>query len=197
MVFRGLADTDHPVLAQMIPVRRCNLSCTYCNEYDKTSDPVPTAEIIRRIDQLAALGVSVITMSGGEPMLHPDLDALFPATSSLLEGTVDTDADGDYEADQWRDAGVWLAALLLPLLALGFRRGFIAAWLAFLILPLPRAEDAPLGLFRLAREVAAEGRFALEPDLDALVSAWFGLDAGAHAQMRASFLTPSRALAGA
>lgn len=77
MVFRGLADTDHPVLAQMIPVRRCNLSCTYCNEYDKTSDPVPTAEMIRRIDRLAGLGVSVITMSGGEPMLHPDLDALF------------------------------------------------------------------------------------------------------------------------
>lgn len=77
MVFRGLADTDHPVLAQMIPVRRCNLSCTYCNEYDKTSDPVPTAEMIRRIDHLAALGVSVITMSGGEPMLHPELDTLF------------------------------------------------------------------------------------------------------------------------
>ena len=77
MVFRGLADTDHPVLAQMIPVRRCNLSCTYCNEYDKTSDPVPTGEMIRRIDHLAALGVSVITMSGGEPMLHPELDTLF------------------------------------------------------------------------------------------------------------------------
>jgi Ca-activated chloride channel family protein len=69
-----------------------------------------------------------------------DLDALFPAASSLLEGAVDSDDDGDYEADQWRDAGVWLAAALLPLLALGFRRGWIAAWLAFLILPMPRAE---------------------------------------------------------
>jgi hypothetical protein len=64
-------------------------------------------------------------------------------------------------------------------------------------LPLPRAEDAPPGLFRLAREVARGGRFALEPDLDALVSVWFGLDAAAHAQMRAALVAPARALAGA
>jgi Ca-activated chloride channel family protein len=69
-----------------------------------------------------------------------DLDALFPAAASLLEGTVDNDPDGDYEADQWRDAGVWLAVALLPFLALGFRRGWIATWFAFFLLPLPRAE---------------------------------------------------------
>jgi Ca-activated chloride channel family protein len=69
-----------------------------------------------------------------------DLDMLFPAAASLLEGTVDTDAAGDYEADQWRDAGVWLAVALLPFLALGFRRGWIAAWLACVFVPLPRAE---------------------------------------------------------
>ena len=30
----ALADQKHPVLAHIIPMRRCNLSCTYCNEYD-------------------------------------------------------------------------------------------------------------------------------------------------------------------
>src|SRR5688572_1003280 len=30
----------------------------------------------RRIDRLAALGTSVVAFSGGEPMLHPDLDEL-------------------------------------------------------------------------------------------------------------------------
>jgi MoaA/NifB/PqqE/SkfB family radical SAM enzyme len=30
--------------------------------------------LIRRIDRLAALGTTVITLSGGEPLLHPDLD---------------------------------------------------------------------------------------------------------------------------
>jgi len=74
MAVRALASTDHPLLAHVIPMRRCNLSCTYCNEYDDFSKPVATEEMLRRIDKLADLGTSVITISGGEPLLHPELD---------------------------------------------------------------------------------------------------------------------------
>jgi MoaA/NifB/PqqE/SkfB family radical SAM enzyme len=73
---RGLLATNHPLLVHIVPIRRCNIDCGYCNEYDKVSKPVPTAEMIDRIDKLAALGTSVVAFSGGEPMLHPDLDAL-------------------------------------------------------------------------------------------------------------------------
>ena len=76
MFARAMASPDHPLLAQIVPVRRCNLSCTYCNEYDKTSDPVPVELMLRRIDKLAELGTGIITFSGGEPTLHPDLDLL-------------------------------------------------------------------------------------------------------------------------
>jgi MoaA/NifB/PqqE/SkfB family radical SAM enzyme len=66
--------TPHaPVVAQIIPTRRCNLACTYCNEFDHASDPVPCGELKRRIDRLAALGTGIITLSGGEPLLHPQL----------------------------------------------------------------------------------------------------------------------------
>ncbi|MCI0418809.1 MAG: radical SAM protein [Acidobacteria bacterium] len=74
MIAKGLLSTRHPVLAHIIPTRRCNLSCTYCNEFDDFSNPVPTEEMRRRIDRLAELGTSIITISGGEPLLHPDLD---------------------------------------------------------------------------------------------------------------------------
>ena len=73
---RMIQSRRYPVLAHIIPTRRCNLSCAYCNEYDKVSNPVPTAEMLRRIDLLAALGTGIITFSGGEPLLHPDLDEL-------------------------------------------------------------------------------------------------------------------------
>jgi MoaA/NifB/PqqE/SkfB family radical SAM enzyme len=76
MIAWGLASTNHPVLAHMIPIRRCNLSCDYCNEYDDFSKPVPISEMFRRIDRLAELGVSIITQSGGEPLLHPELDRI-------------------------------------------------------------------------------------------------------------------------
>ena len=75
-IARSLVDTDHPLLAHLIPIRRCNLSCKYCNEYDDFSKPVPTELMFRRVDKLAALGTSIITISGGEPLLHPDLDAI-------------------------------------------------------------------------------------------------------------------------
>ena len=45
MILKGLADTDHPVLAHMIPTRRCNIACAYCNEYDDFSMPVPIDEL--------------------------------------------------------------------------------------------------------------------------------------------------------
>ena len=73
---RGLAHTDHPLLVHVVPIRRCNIDCGYCNEYDKVSKPVPIGEMLARIDKLADLGSSVIAFSGGEPMLHPDLDRL-------------------------------------------------------------------------------------------------------------------------
>jgi MoaA/NifB/PqqE/SkfB family radical SAM enzyme len=75
-VLKGLLSTRHPLLVHIIPVRRCNLSCTYCNEFDDFSKPVDTAEMFRRIDRLAELGTAVITISGGEPLLHPELDQI-------------------------------------------------------------------------------------------------------------------------
>jgi MoaA/NifB/PqqE/SkfB family radical SAM enzyme len=76
MIARGLASTDHPILAHVIPMRRCNLACAYCNEYDDHSKPVPFETMYQRLRQLADLGTTIITISGGEPLLHPDLDLI-------------------------------------------------------------------------------------------------------------------------
>ena len=76
MIIRGLASTEHVLLAHIIPIRRCNLACTYCNEYDDFSPPIPTDELIRRIDRLAYLKTAIVTISGGEPLLHPEIDAV-------------------------------------------------------------------------------------------------------------------------
>jgi MoaA/NifB/PqqE/SkfB family radical SAM enzyme len=79
LVAKAIKSKHHPILAHIIPMRRCNLSCGYCNEYDKVSDPVPIAEMLQRVDQLAKLGTGIITISGGEPLLHPELDQIIRA----------------------------------------------------------------------------------------------------------------------
>ncbi len=70
---KAFASVKHPVLVHIVPMRRCNLSCAYCNEYDKVSEPVPIETMLKRIDKLAEFGSSVITISGGEPMMHPEI----------------------------------------------------------------------------------------------------------------------------
>jgi len=75
-ISRALLSSRHPVLAHLIPMRRCNLACGYCNEYDQTSKPIELAVVKSRLDKLADLGTSIVTISGGEPMMHPELDQI-------------------------------------------------------------------------------------------------------------------------
>ncbi len=76
MIGRGLVSTKHVLLAHIIPTRRCNLACGYCNEYDDFSPPIATDTMLRRIDLLAGLRTAIVTISGGEPLLHPDLEKI-------------------------------------------------------------------------------------------------------------------------
>src|SRR6267378_1257595 len=75
-ISRALLSSKHPVLAHLIPMRRCNLACGYCNEYDHSSNPVPLEVVRARLDKLANLGTAIVTISGGEPMMHPQLDEI-------------------------------------------------------------------------------------------------------------------------
>jgi Ca-activated chloride channel homolog len=65
-----------------------------------------------------------------------DLDQLFPANP--VAG-VTVAEDDEREADIWRDQGIWLCLALLPLIALGFRRGWVYVLVVGFALPTPKA----------------------------------------------------------
>jgi MoaA/NifB/PqqE/SkfB family radical SAM enzyme len=69
-------DRDRPLIANLIVTRRCNLSCGYCFEYDKVSPPIPRALLEERIDHLARLRTVFVTLTGGESLLHPEVDTV-------------------------------------------------------------------------------------------------------------------------
>jgi MoaA/NifB/PqqE/SkfB family radical SAM enzyme len=90
MIAKGLLRRRHPVLVHLIPIRRCNLSCAYCNEYDAVSKPVATGVMIERVDRLASFGTTIMTLSGGEPLLHPELEEIIRRIRShgILAGMI-------------------------------------------------------------------------------------------------------------
>jgi MoaA/NifB/PqqE/SkfB family radical SAM enzyme len=71
-----LLSKHRPLLAHLVVTRYCNLECAYCSEYDKVSTPAPLERLFERIDALAGLGTQIVTLTGGEPLTHPGLEAL-------------------------------------------------------------------------------------------------------------------------
>ena len=100
------------------------------------------------VPQVDAAGLQRLATAGGGRFAalssnDRDLDTLFPSPAALpldaaLAGSVE-DGGEQYEADVWLDRGAVLAVVLLPLLALCFRRGWLTVWLLVLLAPLPRA----------------------------------------------------------
>ena len=76
MLARAFRSPHQPVNVHLVATRRCNLACGYCNEYDAVSPPVPVGDLLCRVDRLADLGTGIVTISGGEPLLHPELETV-------------------------------------------------------------------------------------------------------------------------
>lgn len=74
----GHPGTGAPVVIWNL-LRRCNLSCSFC--YSGSTDAhfpgeLSTPEILRGLDDLRGFGVATLVLSGGEPLLHPDLPVI-------------------------------------------------------------------------------------------------------------------------
>ncbi|KYK33850.1 MAG: hypothetical protein AYK19_12845 [Theionarchaea archaeon DG-70-1] len=61
--------------AQVEVTNRCNLSCVHCanDSGDPLPDELTTQEIFSLIDTLSSMGVRKILLTGGEPLLNPDI----------------------------------------------------------------------------------------------------------------------------
>jgi MoaA/NifB/PqqE/SkfB family radical SAM enzyme len=72
-----------PFVAEIAITRRCNLSCRYCSEYEKVGEPVPVELLERRLEKLRRLGTLRVSLTGGEPTLHPSLCRLIERCREL------------------------------------------------------------------------------------------------------------------
>lgn len=65
-----------PVYVKFKLVWTCNLRCVMCNHWrDRREAPLRIDRLREIVDELAAMGCRKIHITGGEPTLHPDLNA--------------------------------------------------------------------------------------------------------------------------
>ncbi len=68
-----------PLFTTLEILQSCNLSCKHCYNFDRSKPSKPSKqalskkEIFQIIDDLAQLGALSLNLSGGEPLLHPDI----------------------------------------------------------------------------------------------------------------------------
>ncbi|MGD0287740.1 MAG: radical SAM protein [Acidimicrobiales bacterium] len=106
-VHLGTADEVRVVHADIELTRLCNLRCSYCYAWAGVSDAEATAD--RWVETLSTLyrnGLAAVTISGGEPFMHPDYQEVMNWCAPRFVTTLNTNGGfiGTAEAD-------WLAAL--------------------------------------------------------------------------------------
>lgn len=94
-----------PLYCQWEITCRCNLKCVMCytdcfNTPEHIKNELPGTEIIRIMDELKAEGVLELTLTGGEPMAHPDFETIYKhAINCGFLVTVFT--NGTYINEKW------------------------------------------------------------------------------------------------
>ncbi|RFS15892.1 radical SAM protein [Emticicia sp. C21] len=66
----------HPVLCNYYVTYRCNATCSFCDIWEKPSPYITLQNFRENLRDLKKLGVKVIDFTGGEPLLHRELDLL-------------------------------------------------------------------------------------------------------------------------
>lgn len=69
-----------PILCNYYLTYRCNAFCDFCHFGDheafQGTRHAPTEDVLRNLTDLQKLGVRFIDLTGGEPLLHPQLDVI-------------------------------------------------------------------------------------------------------------------------
>ena len=72
-----------PVAGTLELTSRCNLRCVHCylgpqeEQWKKRSQELSTQRVLSIIDEITAAGCLYLTITGGDPMLHPDFPEIY------------------------------------------------------------------------------------------------------------------------
>lgn len=74
---------SHPILCNYYVTYRCNASCSFCDIWERPSPYITLEQAKANLADLKKLGVKVVDFTGGEPLLHRQLDELLKECKRL------------------------------------------------------------------------------------------------------------------
>jgi MoaA/NifB/PqqE/SkfB family radical SAM enzyme len=72
-----------PVLCNYYVTYRCNASCYFCDIWEKPSPYIKKEDVAQNLKDLKKLGVKVIDFTGGEPLLHNEIDVFLKIAKEM------------------------------------------------------------------------------------------------------------------
>jgi MoaA/NifB/PqqE/SkfB family radical SAM enzyme len=72
-----------PVLCNYYLTYRCNATCSFCDIWERPSPYAEPETVFQNLRDLKRLGVKVIDFTGGEPLLHRQIDVLLEEAKKL------------------------------------------------------------------------------------------------------------------
>lgn len=92
VLYRTLQNRNLPNLMSLAVNDACNARCQHCSFYEGVEDPsrtvMTTSQMTRLIREGQDLGVSVLNIVGGEPLLRSDLPEIIAAVDKNLTTTI-------------------------------------------------------------------------------------------------------------
>lgn len=103
-----------PVSAYIAVTGECGYNCEHCSNKRRPGQDMSTDTLLHTVEQLDALGVSIIGFTGGEPLRRPELDSCIRAASKTAT-LLFTNGEGLTleRARQLKTAGLWGVAVSL------------------------------------------------------------------------------------
>ncbi|MHA6246852.1 radical SAM protein [Pontibacter sp. CAU 1760] len=75
--------TSKPVLCNYYVTYRCNAKCSFCDIWEKPSPYITLEDVRQNLLDLKRLGVQVIDFTGGEPLLHRQIDQMLEMAHNM------------------------------------------------------------------------------------------------------------------
>lgn len=72
-----------PVLCNYYVTYRCNAKCSFCDIWERPSPYITLDDVAQNLQDLKRLGVQVIDFTGGEPLLHRQLDQMLEMAQQM------------------------------------------------------------------------------------------------------------------